>query len=217
MNKNLTITLEEAKKLYTSGNKDIKTLLLSTFTKEELIPFIPTEWNNYVKVNMNGNIFFISKYLVTQKDWFNIMGNNPSHFIGDNRPVETVSYNDIMIFINKLNMFIGKEQYRLPTEKEWQYCAECGSGIKYTANKENAVFGSYSTENIGQKKPNDWELYDMLGNVWEWTDSWYDSSHRVFRGGGWRYTAGDCRSDFRYDCTLDRRRSDIGFRLIKQY
>jgi len=214
MNKTLTISLKEARKLYSNGGEDIKNLLLNSFTIEELVSFTPKEWNNYVKVSMDGKIFFISKYLVTQKDWYNIMGTNPSHFEGNNKPVENVSYNDIVIFIKKLNIFIDKEQYRLPTEEEWQYCAECGSGIKYTANEENAIFDIYNTENVGQKKPNDWGLYDMLGNVWEWTDSWYDSSNRVIRGGSWCNNAENCRSAIRNSNSPDYRSSNFGFRLI---
>ena len=73
-----------------------------------------------------------------------------------------------------------------------------------------------STSPLGKKKPNAWGLYDMTGNVWEWTDDWYDysCSHRVIRGGSWSYDVGSCRSAYRCGRSPGRRSYEIGFRLV---
>ena len=135
--------------------------------------------------------FYMGKYEVTQKQWVEIMGSNPSNFKGDNRPVETVSWNDIQTFISKLNEKEGGTKYRLPTEAEWEYCAQAGTakngeGPKWHfGNIESSLvnYAWYSsnsggqTKDVGQKKPNKYGLYDVHGNVWEWVQDWYDSNY----------------------------------------
>ena len=75
------------------------------------------------------NPFNLGKYPVTQKQWVAVMGNNPSHFKGDERPVENVSWNDVQEFIKKLNEMEGTDRYRLPSEAEWEYA--CRAGTKH--------------------------------------------------------------------------------------
>jgi len=169
--------------------------------------------------------FYLGKYPVTQNQWEAVMGDNPSHFKGGSLPVETVSWDDAQIFIQKLNQLSGKKNYRLPTEKEWEYACRAGTTSEYYFGADESQLGEYAwyngnsgqtTHPVGQKKPNEWGLYDMAGNVWEWTDSWYDSSrsYRVDRGGGWNDNAGYCRSAFRDYFSPDIRYSGIGFRLV---
>lgn len=186
--------------------------------------------------------FYIGKYEVTQGQWKEIMGSNPSYFknCGDNCPVDNVSWDDVQYFINKLNQKKGKK-YRLPTEAEWEYGA--GSGGKKekfagtsseTELGEFAWYGSNSgkqTHPVGQKKPNGLGLYDMSGNIWEWVQDWYDSGYyntsprnnpTGLNGGSIRVLRGGSRSNNPWLlCTAirsgghpDNRDLDFGVRLV---
>ena len=169
--------------------------------------------------------YYLGKYPVTQQQWEAVMGNNPSHFKGGSLPVEMVSFDDAQIFIQKLNQLSGKQNYRLPTEEEWEYACRAGSTSEYYFGDDASQLGEYAwyggnfgqtTHPVGQKKPNGWGLYDMAGNVYEWTDSWYDSSRsdRVIRGGSCLNPAELCRSARRNISTPDRRNDYVGFRLV---
>ena len=183
--------------------------------------------------------FYLGKYEVTQKQWREVMGDNPSYFKGDDRPVEQVSWNDAQDFIKKLNQKEGTDKYRLPSEAEWEYAARAGTTTRYSFGDDTGKLGEYAwyggsseTHSIGQKKPNSWGLYDMHGNVWEWTqDKWHDDykgaptdgsawesgggSRRVFRGGGWCINAQACRSAKRGSYVPDSRGELLGFRLLR--
>jgi len=136
--------------------------------------------------------FFMSKYEVTQAQWQAMMGNNPSYFKGENRPVENVSWNDVVEFNQRLSKKTGKA-YRLPSEAEWEYAARAGTttpfyfGETITTDLVNydgdypyasAPKGVYRKETIdvGSFLPNAFGLYDMHGNVYEWcVDPWHDN------------------------------------------
>ena len=185
--------------------------------------------------------FYIGKFQVTQFQWKAIMGGNPSHFKGDDLPVEQVSWNDVQEFIKKLNEKTGKK-YRLPTEAEWEYAARGGRntrGYKYAGsdNFDEVAWhfynSGYKTHPVGQKEPNELGLYDMSGNVWEWCQDWYElgyyknspknnptgpvtGSNRVDRrGGSWADNADYCRVSYRGYYTPDVRRVHLGFRLLR--
>jgi formylglycine-generating enzyme required for sulfatase activity len=179
--------------------------------------------------------FYMGETEVTQALWQAVMGSNPSHFTGDNRPVENVSWNDCQAFIQKLNQLTGRT-FRLPTEAEWEYAARGGvhhSGYKYAGSNSVGYVAWYNgnsgsqTHDVKTKQPNALGLYDMSGNVWEWCSDWYGSyssgaqtgpqgpssgSTRVLRGGSWNRSVGDCRvSDRNGDGP--GRGSYYGFRL----
>jgi sulfatase modifying factor 1 len=184
--------------------------------------------------------FYIGKCEVTQKQWQDIMGSNPSNFKNcDNCPVEQVSWYDVQEFIKKLNEKTGKN-YRLPTEAEWEYAARGGASAssatatKYSGSNnldEVAWYDGNSgnkTHPVGQKKPNELGIYDMSGNVWEWCNDWYgkysndsqtnpqgasSSSFRVLRGGSWLRNDGDYRVSSRGSSMPIYRKSHRGFRL----
>ena len=146
--------------------------------------------------------FALGKYEVTQGQWRAVMGNdNPSHFIstcGDNCPVERVSWDDIQIYIQKLNRMTG-QQYRLPSEAEWEYAAragctsafnvagQCKDRIEpgeanfdgnFTYNGSSKGLYREKTMAVGSFAPNGFGLHDMHGNVWEWVQDCYEDDYR---------------------------------------
>lgn len=178
--------------------------------------------------------FLLGKFPVTQELYFDSTNENPSTFKGLNKPVETVSWKEAVIFCNKLSnktnlkscyVFCHESEFitfdstangfRLPTEAEWQFVCQCGSKeIRYGELGEIAWYKGNSqntTHSVGQKLPNAWEVYDMLGNVWEWCNDIYDEtvygSYRIFRGGGW------CDEERSVMATTRRRSHPISFKI----
>jgi formylglycine-generating enzyme required for sulfatase activity len=184
--------------------------------------------------------FYLGKYEVTQEQWYAVMGNNPAEFKGWKNPVEKVSWNDVQMFIQRLNAKEGTNKYRLPTEAEWEYAARAGTKSMYSFGDDLGQAGQYAwykdnsgvrTHPVGQKQPNPWGLYDMHGNVWEWVQDWYGNyprsavtdpvgpsggDRRVLRGGSWGYAGHYLRSARRGSDVPDGRRyGSYGFRLTR--
>jgi formylglycine-generating enzyme required for sulfatase activity len=183
--------------------------------------------------------FFLGVYEVTQQQWKDVMGNNPSKFKGRDNPVETVSWEDVQEFIKHLNQKEGHSRYRLPTEAEWEYAARAGSTSTYFFGDNKSQLGDYAwyednsgqeTHPVGEKRSNAWGLYDMIGNVWEWAqdrfgDTYYANSPSsdptgpisgascVVRGCGWINAARNCRSASRARIASAGRDKHFGFRL----
>ena len=186
--------------------------------------------------NVTLSDYYIGKFEVTQELWKAVMGSNPSNWKGDNLPVETVSWNDVQKFIEKLNQKTGAN-FRLPTEAEWEYAARGGNksrGYKYSGSNNIGDVAWYTdnsgskTHQVGTKSPNELGIYDMSGNVPEWCQDWYGNyssssqsnptgsssdSGRVLRGGSWGGNAGNCRVSYRGYSNPDIRGND-GFRLV---
>ncbi len=130
--------------------------------------------------------FKMGKYEVTQAQWIAVMGENPSHFNECREcPVEQVSWEDIQVFLEKLNALTGRN-FRLPTEEEWEFAARGGKKSKRYKFAGHHKFdkvawheynSSGNTHIVGGKLPNELGLYDMSGNVWEWCDSYYTASY----------------------------------------
>jgi len=174
--------------------------------------------------------FMIGETEVTQELWQAVMGSNPSNFTGDmQRPVERVSWDDCQTFIRKLNQLTG-QNFRLPTEAEWEYAARGGNrsnGYKYAGSNSVGTVAWYdgnsgsTTHKVKTKQPNELGIYDMSGNVWEWCqDKWCDnynsprnSGSRVLRGGSWGCYARDVRVSNRYNCDPGYRSDYYGLRL----
>ena len=123
--------------------------------------------------------YYIGKFEVTQEQWQKVMGKNPSVFKSDsskNHPVENITWKDARAFIKKLNKIDSKHRYRLPTEFEWEYAARAGArdDIPWKDIFGAAVLSGRAPSAVGTKMPNAWGLYDMLGNVWEWVQDFYN-------------------------------------------
>lgn len=126
------------------------------------------------------NPYYIGKFEVTQSQWQQVMGSNPAvfHDVAEagQHPVENVTWEDVQEFLKKLNALENGRKYRLPTEFEWEYAASAGQqgDIPWSETQLVAQLGTKTTQKVGQKKPNAWGLYDMLGNVWEWVEDYYN-------------------------------------------
>jgi formylglycine-generating enzyme required for sulfatase activity/tetratricopeptide (TPR) repeat protein len=181
--------------------------------------------------------FEIGKYLVTQAMWESVMGSNPSTFKGADRPVERVSWNDVQEFLWRMNAKNDGYRYRLSTEAEWEYAARAGRmSARYGELDTIAWYDGNSgndTHPVGQKQANAWGLYDMLGNVFEWVQDWYDENYyqqslgtdpqgpssgenHIVRGGSSGFNARDVRASVRFSGAPDNRILYIGFRCVRE-
>jgi len=183
------------------------------------------------------NSYRLGETEVTQKQWQQVMGNAPSYFKGcDDCPVDSVSWNDVQSFFKKLNKQTGL-RFRLPSEAEWEYaCRSAGKDEKYCGGDDEGKLAWYGdnsdekTHSVAQKQANGLGLYDMSGNVWEWTqDCWHDSydgapsygearekatcAQRVLRGGSWIGVAGGLSSTGRFGSSPAKGSRNIGFRV----
>jgi formylglycine-generating enzyme required for sulfatase activity len=188
--------------------------------------------------------FYMGQYEVTQDQWERVMDTNPSGFHRDAAaeekarvPVENVSWEDIQLFLARLNALDGKSTYRLPTEAEWEYACRAGTTGDFYGRPRNSIMwydrnSGHVTRAVGTARPNAWGLYDMLGNVWEWCRDWYDKDYyrngpaidpqgpatgtrRVLRGGGIYDWLEQCRVSFRCSGRPDDRCDSVGFRLVR--
>ena len=181
--------------------------------------------------------YYIGETEVTQALWKAVMNSNPSYFKHNDHPVESVTWDDVHRFIEKLNLLTGKK-FRLPTEAEWEYAArggKKGKGFVYAGSDsiENVVWydknSSLKTHPVAQKRANELGLYDMNGNVWEWCEDWYGvytsnaqtnptgpatGSERVCRGGSWVSYMRYSQIRFRKELNPKFKSYEVGFRLV---
>jgi len=136
--------------------------------------------------------FYMQRSEVTQRQWFRVMGINPSHFqdCGDDCPVEFISWKECQEFVRHLNQQEGGNRYRLPTEAEWEYACRANSASAFangTVTQTGCGYDKYldamgwycgnsgkRPHPVAKKIPNAFGLYDMHGNVWEWVEDCYD-------------------------------------------
>jgi len=197
----------------------------------------------------------MGKFEITQAQWETVMtdphaqpgavrttpehvavSSTPSRFKGGALPVDSVSWDDIQVFLARLNARDRDHLYRLPTEAEWEYACKAGShGDGSAALATEAWYKDNSgdrTRPVGEKQPNAWGLFDMLGNAAEWVQDWYghdyyaespatdptgpgSGSYRIYRGGCWFDLAKYCRATARkFDFPVNRHDS-VGFRVVR--
>jgi formylglycine-generating enzyme required for sulfatase activity len=188
--------------------------------------------------------FRLGECPVTQRQWKAIMGadNNPSHFQGDELPVENVTWEEAQEFCRRLSELPGEKEagrvYALPTEAQWEYACRAGTTTRFSFGDDAAQLGAYAwfednsgdrTHPVGTKKPNAWGLYDMHGNVSQWCADRFGTYpertltdptgppiglHRVCRGGSWISSAYKCRASVRNAVGPEKRSEQIGFRVV---
>lgn len=176
-------------------------------------------------VRIPGGNYEIGKYEVTQAEWRAVMGENPPKLkyssCGNTCPVENISWDDAQEFIKKLNAMTGKD-YRLPRKSEWQYACYGGKDTEYCGGDDfeevgwlGYVNGKNMPHPVGQKKANGYGLYDMSGNVWEWTNDCWNAmcNKRGMCGGSFDYQRAQNAYCDGIEPTWHNR--DIGFRLAR--
>jgi formylglycine-generating enzyme required for sulfatase activity len=187
--------------------------------------------------------FKIGVHEVTQAQYEQVMGVNPSHFKDADNPVEKVSWEDAVEFCRKLSELPAEKAtgnvYRLPTEAEWEYACRAGTTTKFSFGDDGSEAGDYAwyndnanrkTHPVGSKQPNAWGLYDMHANASEWCQDWKEdypagavtdptgpasASYRVLRGGCWIHSAENCGSAYRGEGDPSYGFKDIGFRVVR--
>lgn len=231
-------------KVYLGFNPNDRIVIEKVSSLEAQLDIAKNSINNSIKIEMvyvEGMLnedttdcihsFYIGRYEVTQAQWEEVMGSNPSNFKGPNLPVENISFYDVQLFINELNRLTGNN-YRLPTEKEWEYAMHGGK-----AQEKYTYSGGYSAEKVGwleknssgrthpvgQKEPNSLGIYDMTGNVaelcidehhYEATDYSHGNPKRVEYD--YHIAKGGCWLGLSLDHVKNQQNSDyIGIRLIQ--
>ena len=187
-----------------------------------------------------SHTFWLSKYEVTQAQWEAVMGYNPSTHIAlgpvATQPVETISWNDVQLFVNQLNIQAGGEYYRLPTEAEWEFVAKANTATRWSFGDSANQLGIYTytdgnplPRSIGGRQANPLGIHDLYGNVYEWVEDWYakdrdpdyeacppeEGVYKVLRGGSNSSNLKYTRSTSRNFALPDRRSWQIGFRLVR--
>lgn len=182
--------------------------------------------------------FYIGVTEVTQTEWLQVIEENPSKFIGNNLPVDQVMFEDATEYAKVLSA-MGDLKYRLPTESEWEIACRAGTSTPIGGEGNLKEMGWYAensenkTHAVATKKPNHFGLYDMHGNVWEWTSDFSGEypvgnltdpksisgggGNHVKRGGSSVTSASVCRSAYRYlYAPMVHRHTNTGFRLVFQ-
>ena len=175
----------------------------------------------------------IGKREVTQAQWESVMGYNPSDVVNPFNPVESISWYEVQAFLDSLNTAPGAFIYRLPTEAEWEFACRAGATSQQSIS-EAAWYLDNSGEKphpVGHKMPNEWGLYDMKGNVWEWVQDWYglynpdhnvdpgspeEGRARIIRGGSWWSPAELTTCSYRGNLAPDYKAIILGFRLVRE-
>jgi len=181
--------------------------------------------------------FYLGATEVTQEQYERVMGANPSRFRGADLPVEQVSWLDAEEFCFRLSLLTG-EDYRLPTEAQWEYAARAGSPTVYSWSDSPADAGAHAwfsgnsaerSHPVATRRPNAWGLHDTAGNVWEWCADCYGpydagpqtdpagppaGAQRVSRGGAWFNAPPHLRASNRNPGSADLRHDGLGFRVV---
>lgn len=183
--------------------------------------------------------FWLGESLVTQAQWLALMGDNPAHLKGPERPVEHVSWTDAMAFCEKLTTRERQAGrlppgyvYTLPTEAQWEYACRAGTTGEFSGDLDAMAWyqpnTDFRTEPVKRKQPNAWGLYDMHGNLWELCFDWFalypggpvtdpsgpeTGTHRISRGGSWKSPAAHLGSAHRNREHPWNRNANLGFRV----
>lgn len=195
--------------------------------------------------------FAIARYEVPQNLWESVMGSNPSRWKGPRNSVEMLSYDEAVEFCEKATRLLREAKLiepdqvvRLPSEAEWEYAARAGTDTAYSFGDDPQKLGDYgwfkgnaagNDPPVGAKQPNDWNLYDVHGYLWEWcSDAWHPSYEgapsdgsprlakeespedklRVLRGGSWKDPAEKLTSTFRAPASRSLRDDAVGLRCV---
>ena len=259
----------QLKEVYSNAISDLtkqKRLAEARIVRDEMLVVFrdskllrPNRTNVYFRMGDGAGVavtltkpFSLGKTEVTQGQWKSVMDTEPWHGKGDVKadkdcPATYVSREDATDFCKKLTEIERKsgklkanEEYRLPTEAQWEYACRAGTTTAFSFGDDESKLGEYGwfggntrgedyAHKVGTKKPNPWGLHDMHGNVIEWCSDWYEEklaggidpvgpnagSSRVLRGGYWSSIASNCRSASRDGNYPTYRYYSYGFRIVR--
>ncbi len=188
--------------------------------------------------------FYLGRFEITQAQWHSIMGNDPDTLRSPTHPRQNVSWDQVQLFIRRLNATVAGTPYRLPSEAEWEYACRAGTQTAWSFGDDISQLPEYAwfldntptpprPHAIGLKRPNPWGLYDMHGNMREWCQDWYGIDYyqrsprtdppgpgfgrgSILRGGGFGSQAGSTRSANRSGDFGASSAPSYGLRLVRQ-
>ncbi len=175
--------------------------------------------------------FYMGAHEVTRRQWAAIMTPDVVGEADGDLPIVNVNWHEVREFLDRINSGVA-ERFRLPSEVEWEYACRAGTTTPYSTgerlstseanyNGDFPLAGQPSGENrnavvrVGSFAANAWGLFDMHGNVWEWTNDGYDDQRKVIRGGSWRFNADSARCALRYHHRPQDRGDSLGLRLAR--
>ena len=205
----------------TNNQSSNKVIIYAANSKYLSIQILPTVALEMISSETGTLKYYIGRYEVTQAQYKNVMGYNPSYSVGDNLPVNNIKWDDCNNFTAKLNNLTGLK-FKLPTVNEWMGGAACKENYTYSGSNNLNEAGWWSNNSngvihpVGELKPNSWGIFDMSGNAREWCEDLIWGSFRMIKSGDFLSTENKCQLKYYIGANPGITGKHYGFRVILQ-